>query len=90
IDIEKDKRVRIIGIIIDKNDNYIMLDDGSGIIRIQYNKDIFNNIKNNMLVRVICNVYRHNNNVLYIAEAIQPLNNLDIQLYRKVKALINR
>jgi len=84
-DIPNEKYVSVVGAIIKKDGNDILLDDGTGQIEVVFNEDI--NFKEGDIVRVFG---------IYISkslkgEIIQDMSNLDIKLYRdsfdKIKSL---
>lgn len=77
---EKDIRVRILGKVIDKNDNFIIIDDGSS--KAEIITDI--NAEMNDFVRVFARVLPLEDGYELRAEIIQDINSLNIDLYKKV------
>lgn len=78
---EKDIRVRILGKVIDRTEDVIVVDDGYGkaeIIADRHNADVGD------LVRVFARVLPLENGYELRAEIIQDMSRLDIELYKKV------
>ena len=78
---ERDGRVRLIGIPIDKGENFLVLDDGSS------NTTIW--LKPGMkvpsgLIRVFARVEPNVEGFELRAEIIQDMKNLDLELYKRV------
>ncbi len=79
---ETDIRVRILGHIIDKSDGVIIVDDGSS--KSEIITEEFDAFDVDDLVRVFARVLPLENGYELRAEIIQKLNNIDMELYRKV------
>jgi len=79
-----DKRVRIVGIVVDKGDEYIVVDDGTGKIELVVEGNVNVNIGD--VVKVIVKCLSNENK--YLCEAVQPANGLDIKLYREARKML--
>ena len=85
---QEDVRVRIIGTVIDKQENRIVLDDGTGKIDITF--DETPSIEINELVRVMGRVIPMENGFELQGEIIQDIAGLDLDLYKKVNGLMKQ
>jgi RPA family protein len=89
-----DTRVRIIGVVVDIGENYIVVDDGTGKLEIfagEYSnlKEEFKNLKIGDLIKIFVRIYgRDTENLRAIGEAFQIVNGLDIKLYKETKKII--
>jgi len=82
---EEDKKIAVSGLIIDKEDNLIFIDDGTGVLAV----DIETNLLINTFVRVFG--YLINNGDMKLkGEVIQDLSPANKQIYNKVKILLNQ
>ena len=81
------KRIRVLGVIIEFNseEDYVILDDGTGQIHIQSDKPISFTTGNQIRVFGIL----RNLNVID-AEIIQDMEKLDIELFKRVQAIKKR
>lgn len=75
---QDDIRVKIIGKTIDKSENMLILDDGTGRVDLVLNAPV-----NISIGDTACAFTRINGNE-YHAEIIQNMNGLDLELFRKV------
>ncbi len=83
---DENKRVRILGAIIEANSdqNYAILDDGTGQVHIQVNESLPVNLGDQ--VRVFGIVRGLEQNIFSIeAEIIQDIKKLDMELFRRVQ-----
>ncbi len=83
---ESDVRVRLIGTVINVNENSIVLDDGSGKTEILFDEKP--NVSQGEVVRVVARVIPLLEGFQCRAECIQNLKDFDIDLYKKAKKLI--
>jgi len=86
---ENDYRVRVTGVVVDKNgsDLLAMIDDGSGRIKALFSrKEDFEQAEEEKLVRVIGKVIKEEELALDV-EIIQDMQDLDTELYDKVKEI---
>jgi len=80
-----DVRISILGTLIDKDENLIVIDDGSGKIKVVFDKPIDFTI--NQRVRVFGRVIPLEDGFEIQGEIIQDMSKLDINLYNEVKNL---
>lgn len=83
-------RCRILGKIIDKTDNTLLLDDGTGIIEVMINEDltkINSPLEIGQDVFVFGKVIKIDGNYKVFADIIREIKNLNIRQYRKVMKL---
>jgi len=85
---DTDLKVNLIGLIVDKKDDMIVLDDGSGKVSVFIDiPNIMEKININQLVRVFGSTLPTENGFEIKADIIQDLTNLNINLYKKVEEL---
>jgi hypothetical protein len=84
----EDIRVRVLGTVIDVQDSALMLDDGSGKLHVTFENPV--TTKPNQLVRVFGRVIPLEQGVQLQGELVQDMSHLDVNLYKKVHALINK
>ena len=87
IEPSSDVRVKLLGTIIDLNDNAMMLDDGSGKLEIGFDENLAY-LQTGQMVRVIARIFPLIDGFQCKGEVVQVLNNFDINLYRKAKKII--
>jgi len=80
-----DMRVRIIGTVIDKADDRIVIDDGSGKINIGFDAPV--DLEINQIVRVFGRVIPIENGFELQGEIAQDMSKLDISLYEKIQRI---
>ncbi len=80
---ERDIRIRLLGTIIDKQEDFIVLDDGTGKIKIG-GQTTFDQ---NQLIRVIGKVVVGENGVEIQSEFIQNMEKLDLELLKAVNGV---
>ena len=81
---ESDVRVRILGRVIDKADEILVVDDGSGKSEI-ITSDLDVNVNIGDLVRVFTRVLPLEDGFELRAEIIQDVSSLKLDLYKKIK-----
>ena len=84
---DKDVRVRITGVIIDKTPNSLVVDDSSANAEILAQEELTKDFKQGDTVRVFCRVTALEKGYQLQAELIQNMNDLDIEKYRKIVSL---
>ena len=89
IDPSKDIRIRIIGTIIDVADRSLMIDDGSGKVQVVFENPT-SYLREGQFIRVITRVFPLVDGFECRGEAIQTLDNFDVNLYKDAKKIINR
>jgi len=82
----KDNKIFVSGLIINKEENLVVLDDGTGAVT----ANIETNIPINTFVRVYGYLINNGEELMIQGQAIQDLSNVDKKLYAKVKALMNQ
>ena len=88
-DIGKDDvRVQLLGTIIDKKDNVIVIDDGTGKINVSFAESV--KFEANQLVRVFGRVIPTESGFEIQGEVIQDMKGIDLDLFRKVEELEER
>ncbi len=80
-----DMRVSLIGTVIDKQGNRIVLDDGTGKVNVDFETDPA--IELNQFVRVFGKVMQTGEDMEIIGEIVQDMEKLDKDLYKKVNSL---
>ncbi|MFP4045532.1 MAG: hypothetical protein ACLFS3_00540 [Candidatus Aenigmatarchaeota archaeon] len=78
----EDKRVAIIGTVVDKQDGMLMVDDGTGKIEVETSgEEQLKKFDSGDVVRVVGRV---GEGIIY-AEAVQDFSNFDRELYQKAR-----
>ena len=91
INLDVDLKVKILGFVVDKKDDTIVLDDGSGKIKVFVDTPgIMERIEINKLVRVFGSTLPTEDGFEIKADSVQDLSNLNINLYKKVEELYNK
>ena len=85
---ESDVRVRLTGTVIDVAPNSIVIDDGSGKIDIFFEREPL--VHQGQLVRVITRVLPLIDGFQCRGEAVQTLDDFNIDLYNKAKEIAKR
>lgn len=83
---QQDLRVRIVGTVIDQSANSIVVDDGSGKLEIEF--DEIPNVKIGDRARIVTRVYPLIDGFDCRGEAVQKLENFNMDLYKKAKEII--
>ena len=81
----EDIRVSVLGTVVDKDGETIILDDGTGQIRATFYDET--NAAPNQLVRVIGRVMPLENGVELQGEILQDMTGLDIELFKKINSI---
>jgi hypothetical protein len=81
-----DMRVSLIGTVIDKQENRIVLDDGTGKVNINF--EVAPPVSINQFVRVFGRVIQAGDDIEIDGEIIQDMEKLDKDLYKKVNSLM--
>ncbi len=80
-----DRVVRIMGVVVESASNHIVVDDGTGIIRVIPSGEV-PVPEVGKIVRVFGSVSQNGKGSIYInAEIVQDMSSLDLELYSKVK-----
>ncbi len=84
---ESDVRVRLIGKVIDKQDGTIVLDDGTGTANITTETENYDRVDVGDEMRVFARVIPLEDNYELRGEIFQSMENVDIDLYKKISGL---
>ena len=88
---ETDLKVKIMGFVVDKKEDTLVLDDGSKKIKVfMDNPVISEKINVNQLIRVFGSTLPTEDGFEIKADVVQDLSNLNIDLYKKVEGLYNK
>jgi len=88
---EIDLKVKIMGFVVDKKEDTVVLDDGSKKIKVfMDNPVISEKINVNQLIRVFGSTLPTDEGFEIKADVVQDLSNLNIDLYKKVEGLYNK
>jgi len=88
---EVDLKVKVMGFVVDKKNDTIVLDDGSSKIKIFVDMPgMIDKIDINQLIRVFGSTLPTEDGFEIKADAIQDLSGLNINLYKKVEELYNK
>ena len=88
---EVDLKVKILGFVVDKKDDTIILDDGSKKVKVFVdNPARVEKMNINQLIRVFGSTLPTEDGFEVKADAVQDLSNLNINLYKKVEELYNK
>ena len=82
---QKDIRVRVLGTVIDRQDNTLVLDDGTGKIVATFDEPV--NVKERSLVRIIGRVMPVDGGLELSGEIIQNMEGLDIDVFKKLSSI---
>jgi uncharacterized protein YdeI (BOF family) len=88
---DADLKVKVLGFVVDKKDDTLMIDDGSGKVKVFVDiPSVMEKININQLVRVFGSTLPTEDGFEIKADVIQDLSNLNINLYKKVEELYNK
>ena len=91
INLENDFKVKVVGMIVDKKDETILIDDGSAKLQVFVNlPNIIDTINLNQLIRVFGSVMPTDEGFELKADIVQDLTGLNVKLYKKVDELYNK
>ncbi|MEE9323411.1 MAG: replication protein RepA [Candidatus Aenigmarchaeota archaeon] len=80
-----DIRVRLLGMVIDRKDNVVVLDDGTGKINVVFAEPVVTEA--NKRVRVFGRVIPSEGGFEIQGEILQDMSDVDLELYKKVTEL---
>jgi hypothetical protein len=88
---DTDLKVKIMGFVVDKKDDTIILDDGSKKVKVFVDDpSIVERMNINQLIRVFGSTLPTDEGFEIKADATQDLSNLNINLFKKVEELYNK
>jgi hypothetical protein len=82
---KNDVRVRLTGTVIDRKENIVVLDDGTGKINVVFSDPV--DIKENQFVRVFGRVMPAEDGFELEGEILQDMGKVDVALYKKIAEL---
>jgi len=82
---QKDIRVRVLGTVIDRQDNTLVLDDGTGKIVATFDDPV--DVKERKLVRIIGRVMPVDGGLELRGEIVQNMEGLDIDVFKKLSSI---
>ncbi len=82
IDFNKDKKISVVGKILDVNEKFFVLSDGKNKVEILSEEKV----EIGQIVRVFCSIEENK----IKADIIQNLNGLDLNLYKEVEELYSK
>lgn len=89
IDPQRDIRVRIVGTVIDMEDESVKIDDGTGSAEVFATEDQIDELEENQRVRILGRVLPTPDGFEVQAEAFQDFSSVDSELYDRVKKVVN-
>ncbi|MCX8178809.1 MAG: hypothetical protein N3D75_03200 [Candidatus Aenigmarchaeota archaeon] len=90
VDPDIDYKVKIIGLIVDKSDNSIILDDGKDKVKVYVEVDQSENLSIHQLVAVFGSTIPSEDGFELKADIVQDLTGLNLNLYKKVHELYKK
>ncbi len=88
---EVDLKVKIMGFVVDKKDDTIIIDDGNDKVRVFVDiPNVIERININQMVKVFGSTLPTDEGFEIKADAIQDLSNLNINLHKRVEELYNK
>ncbi len=86
---EEDKRIRILGTVVDFQGNTIIVDDGTGKANVVFKEPV--DLEIGEIVKIIGRVSKTQEKYLLIyGECIQKLNGFEVNLYRKAREILKK
>jgi hypothetical protein len=86
---DKDVRVRIMGTIIGKGDNYLMVDDGTASAQIGFvNLELMKGFEEGQFIKIITRILPLIDGYECRGEAIQDLTGINLELYKKAHDIL--
>ena len=81
----EDIRISIVGTIVGKEGDFIVIDDGTGQINVSFDREV--DFSPNQLVRVMGRIIPVEGGFELQGEIIQDMSKLDIELFKKVNSI---
>lgn len=85
----EDIRVRIVGTVLEENQDSIMLDDGTGATEVFLDQEDINDVQESQRVRIIGRVLPTPDSFEIQGEIVQDMSDLDMEKYRQVREHTN-
>ncbi|MFB6291968.1 MAG: replication protein RepA [Candidatus Nanohaloarchaea archaeon] len=89
IDPKDDIRVRVIGTIIDVEEDSVAVDDGTGTVEVFLEEDDLEAVEENQRIRVLGRVLPTPESFEIQGEIVQDFEDVDPELYDRVKKVVN-
>lgn len=89
IDPQRDIRVRIVGTVIDQDEESVTIDDGTGSAEVFMTEEEVEDIEENQRIRVLGRVLPTPEGFEVQAEAVQDFSGVSSELYDRVKKVVN-
>jgi hypothetical protein len=89
IDPKNEIRVRVVGTIISKGPDSINLDDSTGTVEVFMQEEVLEDLEENQRVRVLGRVLPTPDSFEIQAEAVQDFEDVDPELYDRVKKVVS-
>lgn len=88
---ERDFRVRIMGFVVDKKGDTLVIDDGSGKLQVFVEMpNVIEKIELNQFVRVFGTIFPVDHGFDVRAEIVQDLSDMNVNLYKRVEELCRK
>ncbi len=81
----EDIRISIVGTIVGKEGDFIVIDDGTGQINVSFDREV--DFSPNQLVRVMGRIIPVEGGFELQGEIIQDMSKLDIELFKKINSI---
>lgn len=82
---ERDARVRVLGTVLEKRDDSLVLDDGTGTVEAFVDADDLKEVKEGQRIRVFGRVLPTTDSFELQGELVQEMTDLDMDSYGQVK-----
>ncbi len=89
IEPKDDIRVRIIGTVIDVDEDSVTVDDGTGTVEVFLEEDDLDDVEENQRIRVLGRVLPTPESFEIQGEIVQDFEDVDPELYDRVKKVVN-
>lgn len=87
---ETDARVRVLGTVLEKRDDSVMLDDGSGTVEVFVDADDLDGLNEGQRVRVFGRVLPTADSFEMQGELVQDMSDLDMEAYARVQEAVGK
>jgi len=87
---EVDYKVKIIGLVVDKTDSSIVVDDGKNKAKVFLDPEWMERVDIHHLIAVFGSIIPSDEGIEIKADAVQDLTGLNLNLYKKVEELYKR
>ncbi len=80
-------KVRIVGKIIEKDEDSVIVDDGTGAVKVRYNKDVLKELEKieiSSIVFIFGKVIKVGNDIIIFADFLREAEKFDLKKYKKI------